>query len=311
MAQDLFPKFDRIDPVYKTLSGVDFPVAVLKPKSSSSNANNNAQQKKRPLLVHFHGGAHITGTYLEPAFTPKWVLELALSTNAILVSPAYRLIPEATGGDIMDDLSDFWYWIHDDSLSSHIANAWPGESQGNEVHLDLNHIAAVGESAGGLLALQFTFLFSNFNKPGVRIRAVMAQYPSLYPDISAQPPHVPGGPHNEFIDEYIRNIKPGTVRVSSPWPAMLEFLDHMDAVKRYRALLGDDERLKLGNALRFFIDNIMVAAATLGSAGVDPMALVPGFWVLQGEKDHLVSCVCTLYAENRFRSPFSTGEPGT
>jgi acetyl esterase/lipase len=29
-----------------------------------------------------------------------------------VVTPDYRLIPEANGGDIIDDVNDFWTWTH-------------------------------------------------------------------------------------------------------------------------------------------------------------------------------------------------------
>ena len=59
-------RFDQITLVYKTMKGVPFEVAVLVPKSIQS------EKTSCPLLVHFHGGALIIGTTLEPAFLAPW-----------------------------------------------------------------------------------------------------------------------------------------------------------------------------------------------------------------------------------------------
>jgi acetyl esterase/lipase len=36
------------------------------------------------------------------------LIQLAKSNGAIVVSPDYRLIPEAKGVDILEDIKDFW-----------------------------------------------------------------------------------------------------------------------------------------------------------------------------------------------------------
>ena len=62
----LFPRFERVDTIYKTLNGTPFPTAVLVPKTLKS------VQKTCPLLVHFHGGGLFMGTNLEPRFLSLW-----------------------------------------------------------------------------------------------------------------------------------------------------------------------------------------------------------------------------------------------
>jgi hypothetical protein len=37
-------------------------------------------------------------------------MKYSILHSAIIVSPDYRMLPEANGLDIMKDLSDFWEW---------------------------------------------------------------------------------------------------------------------------------------------------------------------------------------------------------
>lgn len=62
----LFPRFERVDTVYKTLNETPFSTAILVPKTLKS------VQKTCPLLVHFHGGGLFMGTSLEPRFLSLW-----------------------------------------------------------------------------------------------------------------------------------------------------------------------------------------------------------------------------------------------
>jgi hypothetical protein len=39
-------------------------------------------------------------------------MKYSILHSAIIVSPDYRMLPEANGLDIMKDLSDFWEWVH-------------------------------------------------------------------------------------------------------------------------------------------------------------------------------------------------------
>ena len=70
------------------------------------------------------------------------MLELAEAENAIIVDPAYRLLPEASGSDVLRDVEDFWAWVHT-SLAATITSLHQG------LTIDLDRIAACGESAGG------------------------------------------------------------------------------------------------------------------------------------------------------------------
>lgn len=94
--------------------------------------------------------------------------ELALKHNAILVCPDYRLRPEATLAEIVDDIRDFWVWVQDE-LPNALASASP------PAEVDLDNIALTGESAGGHLAVESALLAMTRNP----LRIVIPMYPAL------------------------------------------------------------------------------------------------------------------------------------
>ncbi|KAK3318885.1 Alpha/Beta hydrolase protein [Apodospora peruviana] len=263
-AVELLATFERFDPVYKTVDSTPIGVAVLVPKTLASSGTPTTC----PLMVHFHGGCLIIGTNPEPHFIGKWVLRFAEVTNAIIVSPAYRLIPEATGGDVMDDISDFWDFVSS-SLPSVITQKYP------HLEIDLSRTAAFGESAGGFLSLQSAFLFQS----KANIKAVVAPYPAMYPDIACyNPRQLPEGvqtAQDDAITAYIQeNARQGKVRLSTPFPELLELLVvNYLATGRHREMLGEDQRLRLEYGLQTAVE---------GGKGVPPI------WILQSTEDRVI-----------------------
>lgn len=84
------------------------------------------------------------------------------------MSPDYRLRPEATLAEIVDDIRDFWVWV-ENGLPSALDSASP------PAELDLDNIALTGESAGGHLAAQSALLAMTRNP----LRVVIPMYPAL------------------------------------------------------------------------------------------------------------------------------------
>lgn len=142
-----------------------------------------------------------------------------------------------------------------------MAEKWPG------LTLNLDSIAAFGESAGGYLCLQSAFLF-----PSAQIKAVMAQYCALYPDITQWNPRpaevLPAA--DAFINSYMVQNKPETIRLSSPYPALGNLGQAIRQTGGHRDLLGDDKRLTLDYGLR-------------------TVKKVPLVWIMQGTNDQIVS----------------------
>jgi hypothetical protein len=76
---------------------------------------------------------------------PQWLLELAEAHNAVIISPNYRFLPEATGVEILEDVDDFWTWLHSDKLTALLGP--------QSIELDFARVLAAGDSAGGLLSI--------------------------------------------------------------------------------------------------------------------------------------------------------------
>lgn len=144
-----------------------------------------------------------------------------------------------------------------------MAEKWPG------LTLDLDRTAVFGESAGGYLSLQSALLFPPLS---TQIKVVMAQYCAIYPDIAEwNPRSAEVQPEaDELVDAYSANIKPGTIRLSSPFPALGDLGLAMQQTGRHREWLGDDEHLRLDYCLR-------------------TAEKVPPLWILQGIDDQRVS----------------------
>ncbi|KAE8138375.1 Alpha/Beta hydrolase protein [Aspergillus pseudotamarii] len=125
-------------------------------------------QGPRPVIVRIHGGFLVTGSSLYPPWFSSWILEYALLNNAIIISPNYRLLPEVSGKDILDDMNDFWHWLHSGSVDPII---WGAGYQG--ITLNQSSVLVVGESAGGYLAIQLAITYPS------KIRGVIAAYPMV------------------------------------------------------------------------------------------------------------------------------------
>ncbi|KAH8430694.1 alpha/beta hydrolase [Aspergillus melleus] len=156
-------QFQILTTTYKTVHGHDITTDILIPRSLSTNT----PQTPRPILLRYHGGGLIAGSSLFPAFFNPWYLELAETHGTIIISPNYRLLPEATFEDIMGDIEDHWQWMHR-PMPSFLATQTDGR-----LAADLDRIITGGDSAGGYLSLQ-----TALNHPDM-IRAVTATYPMV------------------------------------------------------------------------------------------------------------------------------------
>jgi acetyl esterase/lipase len=263
---DLQTRFDRLDVPYKTVNGTPIEAAILVPRTLASAT----EAQSAPVLAHFHGGGLVLGTNPEPFFLADWVRDLAHSTPAIFISAAYRLIPEAKATDSLDDVADFWVWVHRHLLLA-IRSRWP--------HLtpDLDRIAAIGESAGGYLALQSAFLYGATAQP----RAVVASYPAIYPDIAAYNPRpqVPDPKLDAVVEDYLASIPPGTVQTSAPFPQKGQLSMATTRNGSKRRILGEDPEGRL--TLAYALERVREAGT------------LPPIWIIQGSDDTVVAPAAT------------------
>lgn len=99
-------------------------------------------------------------------FMAKWLPDYAASTNAIIVSPDHRLLPSASGGDMIEDFEDLWKWVHS-SLPAVL------EKQAPEHKVDLSRILLEGGSAGGFCVGHLALSHPT------EVKAVIMVYPML------------------------------------------------------------------------------------------------------------------------------------
>lgn len=87
----------------------------------------------------------VGGTSLFLPWISEWVLDLAVEKNAIIVMPDYRLLPESTGSDVLDDMDDFWTWLTNGGIHDTLRN-----NGIDQVTVDVTKTLLEGESAGEL-----------------------------------------------------------------------------------------------------------------------------------------------------------------
>ncbi|RDL36342.1 uncharacterized protein BP5553_05694 [Venustampulla echinocandica] len=154
-----------------TVANHEIWASVLTPRKVAEERRGGAHINV-PVLVFWHGGGFIVGDRLYEPWWPDWLLEFALSQDAMIVAPDYRLLPEATGADVMDDMDAFWTWF---------LGALPSvaESESWSVRPNVDHIICAGHSAGGIIALH-----SALERPDAAVKAVVSLYGPLYGNVT-------------------------------------------------------------------------------------------------------------------------------
>ncbi|KAL4995945.1 Alpha/Beta hydrolase protein [Aspergillus recurvatus] len=181
--------FDLIQETYKYVGDHAIHADILVPRTSHYG--------KRPIIARFHGGGLVMGDSLYMDWFPYWLSDLALAHEAVIVSANYRLMPQATGLDIHDDVKDFWAWLQSPVVEDILlAHSTPTE-------LDLAHLLVTGESAGGLLSINSALQLANAQSFGISARAAIGMYPTVdmkSPDFT-EPRTIP--PFGQHFDESI------------------------------------------------------------------------------------------------------------
>ena len=160
-----FSDFTILTTTYKTVHGHEITTDILYPKTLSQAFEKTQKTPSCPVILRYHGGGLISGYSLFAPFFNPWYLELSKEYSAIIVSPNYRLLPEATIFDILEDVEDHWNWMH--KFLSQFLN----EYTNGVIQPDLNRILTAGDSAGGYLSIQMGLSHPEW------IRAVNAVYP--------------------------------------------------------------------------------------------------------------------------------------
>ncbi|RAL10278.1 alpha/beta-hydrolase [Aspergillus homomorphus CBS 101889] len=269
MSQNPDPRlhpFHHLQTPYKTINNQPIQTDLLIPKSFPHPA------PPLPIIIHFHGGGLICGSSLYAPWFPTYLTDLARSTPAILLSPNYRLLPEATIQDVFEDILDFWTWLlHSPDVSALLPEG---------IDIDRSRVLTAGESAGGYLSLCLAL-----HCPG-EVRGAVAAYPAflgLVP-VSSLLVREQGEElryHHVLLDTALRHAREGlnSVRSFTDLPERIELMDAVMKTGRMREIFercgGVEEDLRLRYPM-----------AKLD----DPALRIPraGIVILHGEGDEVV-----------------------
>ncbi|KLO14286.1 alpha/beta-hydrolase [Schizopora paradoxa] len=263
---------------YKVTDGHEILADVLIPKKLLELGSDSEEWKKgRPVMVRFHGGWLVGGHRGFPTYIPLWLYSSGYHNNAIIVAPDYRLLPEATVVELLDDLDDFWKWLGTEFPSVVREQSRIASGSDKELEVDLDRVVVQGESAGGYCAVQVAL--SHFKPPTSgtpqntpHIRALVAIYPMLDFRAShwseAYEKHIMGNPQypESIIDDHLKAIKasatkpvlsaaplgPGAPRNSLPYA----YIQH----GRFLELLGPERDPSPGNRIIHAEDRILDGA---------------------------------------------------
>ncbi|KLO07238.1 alpha/beta-hydrolase [Schizopora paradoxa] len=212
---DKFALFSISTFTYKVVDEHPILADVLIPKGLLALDRSSSEwTSKRPLMIRIHGGALVGGQRDYAPWCTGWLLSLALQHNAVIVAPDYRVIPESTVLDLLDDLDDFMQWIEKD-LPSEIQNS-TRSGDGKYLDVDPAKTLIAGDSGGGYCAIQMAlshFESSRHVPSAVKVRALVAIYPMLnlraphwtksYPKYMMGAPPVP----ESVIDDHLATIR--------------------------------------------------------------------------------------------------------
>ncbi|KAF1937955.1 alpha/beta-hydrolase [Clathrospora elynae] len=256
VAANRFDSFNHYRTSYKKIGDHEIDVGILVPK--------NLKPGEHPLIVKFHGGGLILGDCLYPDWIAAFFIPFIHRTNAIVVLPNHRLVPEHSGADILEDLSDFWTWFNDRKLDAFLSSQTPSVN----VELDYGKVLVSGDSAGGYMALM-----SALTQPKGSVKAVLAQYP-MTNYLRCEPSDTffgqPSAPPS-IVDEHISAITPGTVMSSALPPARTDLSYALAVYGRYLEFFGKDEKMW-----------------PIGLVGEKGSEWLPPTWIIHGDADTAV-----------------------
>ncbi|KQX72504.1 alpha/beta hydrolase [Aeromicrobium sp. Root472D3] len=112
-----------------------------------------------PCVVNFHGGGWVQGNPEQSAWLAS---RIAVRGRAVVVSPAYRLAPEHEFPAGVDDARDSLAWVVEHA---------------EELGVDPQRIAVMGDSAGGNLAAVVSLMARDAGGPPIRAQVLI--YPGV------------------------------------------------------------------------------------------------------------------------------------
>jgi acetyl esterase len=115
-----------------------------------------------PCVVNFHGGGWVQGN---PEQSGWLASRVATRNHAVVISPSYRLAPEAPFPAGVEDCWEALRWI--------VRNA-------DELGIDARRIAVMGDSAGGNLAAVMALMARDSGGPEIRSQVLIYPGTEMY-----------------------------------------------------------------------------------------------------------------------------------
>lgn len=154
-------------------AGRPIPVRLYRPTSAA----------RTPVLVYFHGGGLVMGS--NHSFEPL-ARELAHASGAAVAAVDYRLAPESPPPAQFDDAYAATEWV---------------ATQADQLDVDADRLAVVGDSAGGSLAAAVALAARDHSGPAIAAQVLL--YPGLDRDMGAQSitamPEAPMLAHDDIV----------------------------------------------------------------------------------------------------------------
>ncbi|RAH66724.1 alpha/beta-hydrolase [Aspergillus aculeatinus CBS 121060] len=262
---DKFKSFNTITTPYKKLNGTNQSIStdIFIPRSILQQQ----QPRQCPIIVRIHGGFLITGSSQYAPWFSSWTFEYALASQSIIVSPNYRLLPEASGQDIIDDMEDFWRWLHSEQFMQSVAKA-AGQSY-----------LVPDRDRPSFSKVVLTLAISHPSE----IRAVIGAYPMLdfkvpfytdnYPKPIVGVPNVP----NRVVDDHLLSTR--------ETPAVITAADPPDRLRLAFAIVQNGRFLEFFGSPDDYGLFPMERIERLAAAG---RLELPPLFVFHGEQDSAV-----------------------
>ncbi len=115
-----------------------------------------------PCVINFHGGGWVQGNPEQSGWAAS---RLAVRNNVVVISPAYRLAPENLFPAGLEDCRDAVDWV--------VKNA-------DELGVNSERIAVMGDSAGGNLAAVVALLARDAGGPEIRAQVLIYPCVEMY-----------------------------------------------------------------------------------------------------------------------------------
>lgn len=191
------------------------------------------------------------GTAAYPDWFAAYLVPFLHRDNAIAILPNYRLAPEHTGNDILEDISDFHRWFRN-ALPAFLSSRHPG------IKVDFERVLVQGDSAGSWCALQ-----AILTQPKGTFKAAFLQYPVTCA-FHTSPDDILMGqaiPPKETLDEFLASIVTGTIISSATPPARSWVAPMLRAHGLWKHYFGDERHVMPDTAIedaKFFVPTYVV-----------------------------------------------------